>query len=69
MRLSVILLACSAAGILGGGALTGMLGLGLCLIFVSLCAGGWALFHDDGIRPQIHTVPTLPEILERARAS
>ena len=72
MRLSVILLACSAAGILGGGALIGVWALGVCLIFVSLCAGVYALGRDDGTGPvpQVHQVPsTLAQILERARAS
>ena len=85
MRLPVILLCCSVAGILGGGALTGMLGLGLCLIFVSLCAGGWALFHDDGTAPVPQEEPsqpgawvvgpgrqvplTLRQVFDRARAS
>jgi hypothetical protein len=53
MRLPVVLLACSAAGILGGGALIGVWALGVCLIFVSLCAGAWALFHDDGTAPAV----------------
>lgn len=51
MRVPVILLACSAAGVLGGGALIGVWALGVCLIFVSLCAGAWALLHDDGTAP------------------
>lgn len=72
MRQSVILLACSAAGILGGGALIGLWALGLCLIFVSLVTGFYALSRDDGTGavPQLHQVPTtLQAILERARAS
>lgn len=72
MRLPVVLLCCSVAGILGGGALIGLWALGLCLIFCSLCAGGWALFHDDGIaQPAVHQVPgmTLKQVFERARAS
>ena len=52
MRVSVVLLlCCSVAGVLGGGALIGMWALGVCLIFCSLCAGAWALFHDDGTAP------------------
>ncbi len=43
-----MLLLCAVAGVLGGGALIGTWALGVCLIFCSLCAGGWALFHDDG---------------------
>lgn len=72
MRQSVILLCCAAAGILGGGALIGLWALGVCLIFVSLCAGAWALSRDDGTGPvpQVHQVPTtLQAIFERARAS
>src|SRR5258708_30980081 len=53
MRVSVVLLVCSVAGILGGGALIGVWALGVCLIFCSLCAGGWALFHDDGTAPAV----------------
>ena len=71
MRQSVILLCCSAAGILGGGALIGLWALGLCLIFVSLAAAAWALLRDDGAgaQPQVHEMPTLRQVLERARAS
>ena len=69
MRLSVILLACSVAGVLGGGALIGTAALGGCVIFCSLCTGVWALGRDDGQAvPQVHQVPrTLHDILERAR--
>lgn len=69
VRLSVILLACSVAGILGGGALIGTAALGGCLIFCSLCTAGWALARDDGqAAPSVHAVPrTLHDILERAR--
>ncbi len=52
MRLSVILLCCSAAGVLGGGALIGVWALGVCLIFCSLCLGVWALGRDDGMAGQ-----------------
>jgi hypothetical protein len=73
MRLPVVLLACSAAGILGGGALIGLWALGVCLIFVSLCAGAWALRYDDGSEaqpPQARQVPlTLQQVFDRARAS
>ena len=69
MRLSVVLLACSAAGVLGGGALIGTAALGGCLIFVSLAVAAWALARDDGqAAPQVHQVPrTVHDILERAR--
>lgn len=70
MRLSVVVLLLALAGILGGGALIGMWCLGLCLIFDSLAAGAWALLRDDGTAvPGVHEVPTLHQVLERARAS
>lgn len=70
MRLSVILLLAALAGVLGGGALIGLPALGGCLIFDSLCIGAWGLLRDDGrARPQAHQVPTLRDVLERARAS
>ncbi len=69
VRLSVVLLACSVAGVLGGGALIGTAALGGCLIFVSLCTAAWALARDDGQAvPQARQVPrTLHDIFERAR--
>ena len=68
MRLSLILLCCSAAGVLGGGALISLVALGGCLIFVALCAGAWAMFRDDG-KPQAapHGPPTLDQVLDRSR--
>lgn len=71
MRMSVILLIVALAGILGGGALIGLPALGGCLIFDSLCVGAWALLRDDGqpVRPNVHAVPWLHDVLERARAS
>jgi hypothetical protein len=71
VRLSVILLLLALAGVLGGGALIGMPALGGCLIFDSLCVGAWGLLRDDGSRrvPSAHQVPTLHDVLERARAS
>lgn len=70
MRLSVILLLASLAGVLGGGALIGLPALGGCLIFDSLCVGAWALLRDDGhgARPQVHGIPTVRDVLERERA-
>lgn len=57
MRLSIVLLLCSLAGVLGGGALIGLPALGACLIFDSLCVGIWALNRDDGTgQPQVHDV-------------
>ena len=70
MRLSAVLLACSLLGILAGGWLTGRLGFGLCVIADSVAVGFWALRRDDGTgeqQPQVHGVPTLHEVLERAR--
>ncbi len=74
MRLSLILLLCALAGVLGGGALIGVPALGACLIFDSLAVGLWALVRDDGepVAP-VHEIPvggrSLGEIFERARAS
>jgi hypothetical protein len=71
MRLSIVLLLIALAGVLGGGALIGIPALGACLIFDSLCVGAWALLRDDGgqARPSVHEVPSLAQVLERARAS
>jgi hypothetical protein len=72
VRLSVVLLLLCLAGVLGGGALIGLPALGGCLIFDSLTLGAWALLRDDGRpadqgMPGIHEVPTLAQVLERAR--
>jgi hypothetical protein len=69
MRLPVVLLLCSLAGILGGAALIGLWALGLAIIADSVAVGAWALFHDDGLgrEPSVYEVPTLENILERAR--
>ena len=70
MRLSVVLLGVSLLGILAGGWLTGRLGFGLCVIADSLAVGFYALRRDDGTggqQPQVHGVPTLHDVLERAR--
>lgn len=71
MRLSVILLLVALAGVLGGAALIGVPVLGGAVIFDSLAVGAWALLRDDGARavPSVHEVPTLAQVLERARAS
>jgi len=71
MRLSVVLLCLALAGVLGGGALIGVWALGVCLIADSVAVGVWALLRDDGraVAPQVHEVPTLAQVLERARAS
>jgi hypothetical protein len=71
MRQSVILLLCSLAGIMGGAALIGLWALGLAIIADSVAVGVYALLRDDEGRaaPSVHQVPTLNQILERARAS
>jgi hypothetical protein len=71
MRLPIVLLLVAAAGVLGGAALIGLPALGGAIIFDSLCVGVWALARDDGQPgvPQVHSVPTLAQVLERARAS
>ena len=70
MRLSAVLLGISLLGVLAGGWLTGRLGFGLCVIADSLAVGFYALRRDDGTgdqEPQVHGVPTLHDVLERAR--
>ena len=70
MRLSVVLLVVSLAGVLGGGWLIGRWAFGLCLIADSVAVGAWALLRDDGkaaAGPRVYGVPTLAEVLERAR--
>ena len=70
MRLSVVLLGVSLLGVLAGGWLTGRLGFGLCVIADSLAVGFYALRRDDGTggqQPQVHGVPTLAQVLARAR--
>lgn len=71
MRLSACLLVVSLLGVLAGGWLTGRLGFGLCVIADSLAVAAWALFHDDGrtAEPQVHGLPTLHDVLEKARRS
>jgi hypothetical protein len=69
MRLSVVLLLLSLAGVLGGAALIGTWALGLAVIADSVAVGVYALLREDGGRaePQVHGVPTLHDVLERAR--
>ena len=71
MRLSVVLLLVSLAGILGGAALIGLPALGGAVIFDSLAVGVYALLRDDGRReaPSVHDVPSLSQVLERARGA
>jgi hypothetical protein len=64
------MLLASLAGVLGGAALIGTWALGLALIFDSLCVGVFALLRDDtGTAPSVHQVPTLRDVLEKARAA
>jgi len=69
MRLSVVLLLVSLAGVLGGAALIGLPALGGAIIFDSLALGVYALRRDDGTgaQPAVHEVPTVASVLERAR--
>jgi hypothetical protein len=70
VRLSVVLLLLSLGGVLAGGWLTGRLGFGLCVIADSVAVAVWALLRDDGKAaepPQVHSVPTLAQVLEKAR--
>lgn len=72
MRLSVVLLVLSLAGVLGGAAIIGLHWLGGAVIFDSLCIGLYALMRDDGeSKPQVHKIPgagqSLVSILDRAR--
>jgi hypothetical protein len=71
MRLSVVLLLVSLAGVLGGAALIATWALGVAIIADSVAIGAYALLRDDGRgqAPQVHEVPTLHQVLERARAS
>lgn len=72
-RWPMFLLLASLAGIVGGAALIGLAAVGVAVIFDSLCVGAWALFHDDGdgraAAPSVHEVPTVAQILDRARRS
>ena len=74
MRLSVALLLISLAGVLAGAAVVDLLGwpvIGGALIFDFTVLGAWGLLRDDGKPsvPQVHGVPTLHEVLDRARQS
>lgn len=70
MRLSVVLLLVSLAGVMLGGWLIGMWALGVAVIFDSLCVGAWALLRETGTAGSpLKSVPTVEQILDRARAS
>jgi hypothetical protein len=49
MRTSVLLLLCSLAGVLAGGAVIGRWALGLAIIADSVAVGAFALRRDDGV--------------------
>lgn len=54
MRLPVVLLVCSALGVVLGAALVGRWAVGCAVMFDSLCAAAWALWgYDDGKSPQV----------------
>ena len=70
MRLSVVLLLVSLAGVLGGAALIGLWALGLAVIADSVAVGVYALLlEDEGrARPSVHAVTSsVADVLERAR--
>ena len=69
MRLSVVLLLVSLAGVMGGAALIGLWALGLAIIVDSAAVGVYALLREDGDRPapSVHEVPTLAQVLAKAR--
>jgi hypothetical protein len=71
MRLSVVLLLLSLAGVLGGAALIGLWALGVAIIADSAALGVYALLRDaeDRARPSVHEVPTLAQVLDRARGA
>jgi len=71
MRTSIILLWCSLAGVMGGAALIGLWALGLAIIGDSVAVGVFALLRESEGRaaPSVRAVPTLEQVLERARAS
>jgi hypothetical protein len=70
MRLSVVLLLCALAGMVAGGWLIAPWAAGLCVIADSLAVGAYALLRETASGPaEVHELPTLGQVLERARAS
>jgi hypothetical protein len=71
VRLSIVLLLLSLAGIVGGAALIAPWAVGVAVIADSVAVGAWALLREPESRPSpsVHEVPTLAAVLERARAS
>lgn len=71
MRLSVVLLLLSLAGIMGGAALIGLWALGLGIIVDSVAVGVYGLLREAESRPEpsVREVPTLASVLERVRGA
>jgi hypothetical protein len=71
VRLSVVLLLLSLAGVVGGAALIAPWAVGLAVIADSVAVGAYALLREPESRPGpvVPEVPTLQQVLERARAS
>ena len=70
MRLSAVLLVCSLAGLVGGAWLIGRWAVGVAVMADSLLVGAYALVRDDGrpeVPAQVAGVPTLADVLEKAR--
>jgi Fe2+ transport system protein B len=70
MRLQVTALILGVLGALGGGWLVGIWCFGVVMIVLSGALIAWGLLHDDGagrVAPSVHEVPTLANVLERAR--
>jgi hypothetical protein len=71
VRLSVVLLLLSLAGVVGGASLIAPWAVGLAVIADSVAVGAYALLREPEGRPvpSVAEVPTLAQVLERARAS
>jgi len=72
VRWSVVLLLCSLAGVVGGAFLVGRWCVGVAVIFDSLAVGVYGLLRDDGREetvPQVVGIPTLEQVLDKARAA
>jgi hypothetical protein len=69
VRLSVVLLLLSLAGIVGGAALIAPWAVGLAVIADSVAVGAYALLREPESRPapSVAEVPTLAAVLEKAR--
>ena len=72
MRLSVVLLLCSLAGVIGGAALVGRWAVGVAIVADSAAVGVYALRRDDGNgqQPSVQAVQgTVASVLDRVRAA